>query len=209
MDVLGRVGPLQGGGIVEVAAGRHSEVGGCHGHVVIHVGRHEVDDGSRPIGVVDFVDNKIAVVGSAPTPVVVEEVVVVVAVAHESMSATFAIARIIDGPSDVELPLEQVLPVGKGIVVSASDFGFIRIGEIVFNGIGHVFGVGTAAVVGETHVDRHATVVHQRGDGLYLLLRRVAGDSFRHVVPVVIGGAEVGTEVGVVWPPPAACVIRM
>ena len=90
MNVLRWIGPLDGGGIIEVAAGFHGKVFGLHGHVVVDISRHIVENGLCPTGIVNFVDDEPAVAAAAPTPVEVEEVVIIVAVAHKGMAAAVA-----------------------------------------------------------------------------------------------------------------------
>ena len=118
MDVLGGVGPTQSGGIVKVVAGFYGEVVRLQGLVVVYIRRHVVDHGLGPTGIVDLVDDEPTIAATAPTPVEVEEVVVVIAIAHESVAAAIAETGIVDRPTNVELILEHVLPVGERILVA-------------------------------------------------------------------------------------------
>ena len=203
VDVLGRVGPSQRGGIVEVAVRIHLKVLRLHGHIVIDIGRHIVEYGLCPTCIVDFVNHKPTVAAAAPTPVEVEEVVVVVAVANESVSAIVAEARIIYRPANVELVFEHVLPVGERVFVAALEAALVGVGEIMPDGVRHIPRIGTTAAGREVHVDGHAAMVHEQGHGLDFLLGG-ATEAVGHQVPLVGGGTKVG-RLGSV----AVAIVRM
>ena len=88
-----------------VAIDTHAQIGRCRRHRIVDVIRDEVvDDGlAARVFEVLAIDEEVAVAGSAPAPVEIEEVVDIIAVANEGMTALRALTRIVQGDALVDV----------------------------------------------------------------------------------------------------------
>ena len=157
-----------------VVVDAHAQVLGRFRHAVIDIVRDEIVDNGLASRIVEMlaVDEEVAVGRTAPAPVEIEEVVVVIAVANECMTALSALSGIVKRNMLVDVRLQQSNPFVVGVARLGNMRGLVGIGEIGVDSYRHIRGESAAAIRLVHHIDRHAAMVHQGGDGHFLFLGR-------------------------------------
>ena len=110
------------------------------------------------------------------------------------MTAIRALTGIIERPTHIERFLQHRSPVIVGVAVSASQHGLVGVAEILIDSRRDILRESAATIDGIVHVNSNTAVIHQQGNSLNLLLRRVVADLIGHVVPVVGGLTEIGSQ---------------
>ena len=191
---FGRIGPGEVADTRDIVVDAHAQVFGSFRHGVIDIIRDEIVDDSLTSRIVEMlaIDEEIAVGRATPTPVEIEEAIVVVAVANESMTALAALARIIHRDMLVNVRLQQSNPFIVGMTRLGDVCSFVGIREISIDGNRDIRRVGAAAIGCVHHVDRYATMVHKSSDSYFLFLSCATVVYRNHVVPIVSSLTKVG-----------------
>ena len=166
--------------------------------MVVNRSRNEVEHGIGRTRVRCLVDDIPAVGAATPAEVEVEHVVVVVAIANESVATAVLTAAVIHRPAHVELFAHHGLPFLKLEVVATKLHYSIAIVEIVVHHTRNGTRSAPAAIGAIAHVDGHAAMKAQRTRGQFLDLRRVGVQHIGHIIPVVSRTAKVGADLTIV-----------
>ena len=113
-------------------------------HLIVHKIRNKIIDDSLARVELKFiaVDEEPAVTVAAPTPIEVEQAVVVIAMANKGMTAIFALTRVLQRDMLVDVRLQQRHPFIIGIAALADVRGLVGIGEIVADGNRNIRRIG-------------------------------------------------------------------
>ena len=195
-QVLGGVLPAQRGRKCVVSSRGHGEVLGSLGRIAIDIIRHEVEHAFGIIRVFDVFNQEVVVVGATPTPVEVEHVIVVIAVADKGMAilSTGRVTGVQNRPSHIERFLQEVHPCRHGGRL-INDISGAGIAEIVGNGGRNPVGVTTTTFLDITtvvHVDGDTAMEANLCNSIAFSGTVAVGIGIQHIIPVVGGIAEVG-----------------
>ena len=149
-----------------------------------------------------WTQRKVAVAESAPTPVDVNSVESIIAVNHKSVTAAALIARKDYRPAGKQILLDAVQPLLCRHIVLIDAMQRRLEAEIVAQRIlrrrksrvavrRHI---RTAAAYSVSHLHRHSAVEHQLGLCPYLRTAAVAVQRIRHICPIIVRVAEIGTQ---------------
>ena len=87
-------------------------------------------------------DGIVAVGGTTPAEIEVHQVIAIIAITYKGVTAFVGIARIIDGPADIEIVFQFLDPLGAGVVVFGLVVAAGFISKIGDHSIGNIGGIG-------------------------------------------------------------------
>ena len=93
---------------------------------------------------IENADVEVAVVPTVPTPVDMEEAILVDAINDEGMTCLVAAGREDDGTTCLKFPDEQFVPVIEGVAFTIDGCGTFVVIEMIAEGFGNVLGIGSA-----------------------------------------------------------------
>ena len=113
---------------------------------------------------------EIAIGRAAPSPIEIEQAILVIAFTNEGMTARSAISRVITRDLLVKITLQHLRPMLRGIAVLLYKGGLGRIREIGGHPFRDICRVGATSGRMVTHVHRHTTMIHQGSHSHLLFL---------------------------------------
>ena len=183
---------------IGVGSGNCREIGRQGRRLVVDPSRDEVEHGIGGMRVRRIIDKIPAIRATAPAQIEVEHIVVVVAIANESMATIIFTAAVIHWPAHVELLAYHGLPnLGFKVIARELHVG-ITIVEIGMHNAWDGARTATATVGTITHINGHAAMEAQGASGEFLSLGGIAVQRVGHIVPIISGITEVRTNLAII-----------